>query len=162
MRDIRHNPEGESDPANDVRRRCKKNSPSVLSCIRGQKKVTVAAKLEEFTAGEAGRASSCLTFAMTGANRLGTSAKGSVASVLANESASSIPGAHWKLRAMREKREPERAQRSQNFVGETTELCKEGQEPIKSLFGKGPIERGVSQDGATDSAEKLDENGPVE
>jgi len=34
---MRDNPEGvELDPTDDVRRRCKKNSPSVLSCI-GQK-----------------------------------------------------------------------------------------------------------------------------
>jgi len=43
------------DPAEDVRKRCMKNSPSVLSCIgrRGQEKaVTVAAKSGQFTADE--------------------------------------------------------------------------------------------------------------
>jgi len=37
---IQNNPEGgESDPSEGVRRRCMKNSPSVLSCIgRGQEK----------------------------------------------------------------------------------------------------------------------------
>jgi len=45
-RHMRDNPEGgELDLADDVRMHCKKNSPSVLSSIRGQEKtVTVAAK----------------------------------------------------------------------------------------------------------------------
>jgi len=55
---MRDNPEGsELDPAECVRRRCKKNSPSVLSCIgKGQvKAVTVAAKSGQFTADETGK-----------------------------------------------------------------------------------------------------------
>jgi len=54
---------------------------------------------------------------MTGASRLGTSAKGCVAPVLASEFASSIPGTHWKIRATREERESERAQTSQKDIG---------------------------------------------
>jgi len=43
---MRDNPGGELDPAVDVCRRCKKNSPSVSSCIskRTKKAVAVAAK----------------------------------------------------------------------------------------------------------------------
>jgi len=42
---MRDNPGGELDPAVDDHRHCKKNSPSVLSCIGEQKKaVTVAVK----------------------------------------------------------------------------------------------------------------------
>jgi len=55
---MRDNPEGgESDPADDVRRHCKKNSLSVLSCVgkRTKEGVTVAAKSEQFTAGDTGK-----------------------------------------------------------------------------------------------------------
>jgi len=48
---------GEPDPAEGVRRRCKKNSPSVLSCIgiRGpEKAVTVAATSGQFKADKTG------------------------------------------------------------------------------------------------------------
>jgi len=45
--------EGELDPAEIIHKRCKKNSPSVLSCIskRTNEGVTVAAKLGQLTAG---------------------------------------------------------------------------------------------------------------
>jgi len=48
---------GESDLADDVRRRCMKNSPSFLSCIgkRPKKAVTVAAKSRQFTADKTGK-----------------------------------------------------------------------------------------------------------
>jgi len=52
---MRNNPKGsELDPANDVRRRYKKNSPFVLSYIgtRTKKAVTMVAKSGQFTAGE--------------------------------------------------------------------------------------------------------------
>jgi len=59
---MRDNPEGgEFDPAEGVRRRSMKNSPSVYPAqVRGQEKaVAVAAKSGQFTAGERrGRASS--------------------------------------------------------------------------------------------------------
>jgi len=53
---MRVNPSGELDPAVDVRRRYKKNSLSVLSCIdkRKTKAVIMAAKSGQFTTGEAG------------------------------------------------------------------------------------------------------------
>jgi len=49
---MRNNPEGsELDPAVDDRRHCKKNFPSILSCIgeRIKKAVTVVANSEQFT-----------------------------------------------------------------------------------------------------------------
>jgi len=55
---MQDNPEvGKLDPAVDVRKRYKKNSPSVLSCIgkRQEKAVTVAAKSGQFTADETGK-----------------------------------------------------------------------------------------------------------
>jgi len=55
---MRDNPtEDKLDPAEDVRRRSKKNSPSVLSCIvkRTKEGVTVAAKSEQFTADNTGK-----------------------------------------------------------------------------------------------------------
>jgi len=53
-----NNPErGELDPVDDVRRRCKKNFPSVLSCtdMRTKMAVIVAAKSEQFTTSKAGK-----------------------------------------------------------------------------------------------------------
>jgi len=55
---MRDNPEGcKLDPAVDVRRCSKKNSPSVLSCIskRAKKAVIVAAKSEQFTKDDAAK-----------------------------------------------------------------------------------------------------------
>jgi len=53
---MRENPGGsELDPAEGVRRRCKKNSPSVLSCMGKRKAVTVAAKSSPFTVEKTGK-----------------------------------------------------------------------------------------------------------
>jgi len=55
---MRDNPEGgDLDTAVGVRRRCKKNSLSVLSCIgkRAREAVTGAAKSGQFTADETGK-----------------------------------------------------------------------------------------------------------
>jgi len=59
-RSSRYNPKGgELDPGDDGRRRCKKNHPSVLSCIskRTKEGVTVVAKSRQFTAARRERAS---------------------------------------------------------------------------------------------------------
>jgi len=54
---MRDSQRDESDPAEGVRRRCMKNSPSFLSCIgkRTKKAVTVAAKSRQFTADKTGK-----------------------------------------------------------------------------------------------------------
>jgi len=50
---MRDNPGGgKSDPAEDVCRRCKKNSPFVLSSIGKRTRVIVSAKSRQFTADE--------------------------------------------------------------------------------------------------------------
>jgi len=51
---MQNNPEGKLDLAEDVRKRCKMNSSSVLYCIQ-EKAVTVAAKSKQFTADEMGK-----------------------------------------------------------------------------------------------------------
>jgi len=53
---MRDNPrEGELDSADDVRRRCKKNSPCISSCIEREKKaLTAAAEVEKVYSGQTG------------------------------------------------------------------------------------------------------------
>jgi len=65
----------------------------------------------------------CLIFAIVEASGQETWVAGSVAPVLASESAHSfsgspaLPGSHWQLRATREERESERSQISQKDFG---------------------------------------------
>jgi len=112
---------GELDPAYEISRRCKKNSHSVLFCIRGQKKaVMVAAKSGQFIAGktgerqvplrkkeESGRRKSCekyfvsRSFSGYALSVLGEgeccSGFGERVCQLVTEK-SRVPGTHWKLR----------------------------------------------------------------
>jgi len=85
------NPEGgESDPADDIRRRCKENFPSVLSCIRKRTREGCDQERVMRKISSPGSIAGYLIFTMTWASGLGTWTKGNVALVFPNGSASSF------------------------------------------------------------------------
>jgi len=140
---------GELVLADDVRRRCKKNSRSILSRIEEQRRLlpwqqswdrSQQAKRKRVSSSEEteqnffSKTSSPIRIAgmpylCNGRSQwAGTSAKGRTASVLASESFSSLLRSpvwetqnHWKLRNTREEKESERFHPRRTLVEETPE-----------------------------------------